>query len=172
MTTLIRLAFFAALSAVPGLAQTGTVTFYTPGNTFRSATAGFLPRSRQPFTGWIFDGSQRLVHVRPGRFMAFDLRPGEHSFTVPWHETQPGKNTLVIDVEADHKYCVALYATVTNFELVPYERFHSHMEEVPCRQALQESPYLGPIELKRVDPAVRNELDPSTIFPGTSPSQP
>lgn len=104
--------------------------------------------------------------------MAFDLRPGEHTFTVPWHATRAGKDKLVIDIEADHQYCVELYATLMNFELVPYQRFYSHMEEVPCQQALQESPHLGPIEVKRVDPAVRNELDPSTIFPGASAFQP
>src|SRR6185369_6571548 len=99
MRTLLRVALIAMLSNSSCLAQTGTVTFYTPGNSVKSVSAGLLPRSQQPFTGWLFDGTQRLAHVSPGRFMTFHLDPGAHTFTVPWHSTKPGKDRLLINVE-------------------------------------------------------------------------
>ena len=99
MTTVLRVALIAALFAARCPAQTGTVTFYTPGNSAKSVAASLLPKSQQPFTGWLFDGPQRLAHVRPGRFMTFHLTPGAHTFTVPWHSNRPGKDSLVINTE-------------------------------------------------------------------------
>src|SRR5271155_144296 len=64
MTTLFRVALIATLSATRCFAQTGTVTFYAPGISAKSVAASLLPKSRQPFSGWLFDGRQRLVHVR------------------------------------------------------------------------------------------------------------
>lgn len=171
MKTLPRVALIATLFVPSALAETGTVTFYTPGNSVKSATAGLLPRSRQPFTGWLFDGTQRLVHVSPGRFMTFHLDPGAHSFTVPWHSTRPGKDQLLINVEGGGQYCVRLYAKMTNFEVIPYERLNSQIEQVSCEQARREAAQMKPIDIKRVDPAVRPQLDAATTFPANSPSQ-
>jgi hypothetical protein len=168
---LLRAALIATLSTTCCLAQTGTVTFYTPGNSVKSATAGLLPRSRQPFTGWLFDGPQRLAHVSPGRFMTFHLDPGAHSFTVPWHSTRPGKDRLLIHVEGGGQYCVRLYAKMTNFEVIPYERLNSQIEQVSCEQARREAAQMKPIDIQRVDPAVRLELDPATTFPANGQSQ-
>ena len=171
MKTLLRVALIAMLSISSCLAQTGTVTFYTPGNSVKSVSAGLLPRSQQPFTGWLFDGTQRLAHVSPGRFMTFHLDPGAHTFTVPWHSTKPGKDQLLINVKGGGQYCVRLYAIMTNFELIPLERLNSQIEEVPCQQAQREAAHMKPIEIKRVDPSVRIELDPVTTFPSESLSQ-
>ncbi len=170
MTTL-RVALIAALSITPCFAQTGTVTFYTPGNSVKSTAAGLLPRSRQPFTGWLFDGPQLVAHVRPGRFMTVHLKPGAHSFTVPWHSTQPGKEPLVINVEGGGQYCVRLYAEMTNLEVFPFEWLNSHIEEIPCQQAQHEAAHMKAIEIKRVDSAARAELDPATTFPSNSQPQ-
>lgn len=171
MNTLLRVALIATLSVTPCLAQTGTVTFYTPGNSAKSTAAGLLPRSQQPFTGWLFDGPQRLAHVRSGRFMTFHLDPGAHSFTVPWHSTRPGKEPLVINVQGGGQYCVRLYAKMTNFEVIPFQWLNSQIEEFPCQQAQREAAHMKPIEIKRVDPAVRAELDPATTFPSDSQLQ-
>jgi len=152
------------LSAATCAAQTGTVTFYTPGNTLKSETASLLPKSEQPFTGWLFDGEQRLAHVQRGRFVTFRLAPGEHTFTVPWHPKKPGIDKLVIELAASEQHCVRLYAKMTNFEVVPYARLNSQIEEVPCGQVPAE--HLKSIDLKRVDPAVRSELDTAASFPG------
>jgi len=170
MTVLLLVALIAALHAAPCFAQTGTVTFYTPGNSAKTVATGFLPKSEQPFTGWLFDGSRRLVHVQPGRFISFRLNPGAHSFTVPWHSARPGKEALVINVEAGGEYCVRLYAKMTNFEVVPFQWMKSQIEETPCQRAQREAARMKPIEIKRVDPAVRAELDPATSFPGDGPS--
>jgi hypothetical protein len=171
MKTVLRVALIAILFVPSGFAQTGTVTFYTPGNSVKSTAAGLLPRSQQPFTGWLFDGTQRLAHVRPGRFITFHLEPGAHSFTVPWHSTRPGEDQLLINVESGGRYCVRLYAKMTNFEVIPYQRLNSQIEEVPCQQAQREGAHMKPIDIKRVDPAVRVELDPTIMFPSENQSQ-
>jgi len=165
MTAHLRFALAATLFAAPCLAQTATVTFYTPGNSAKSTAAGLLPRSTQPFTGWLFDGKQSLAHVRAGRFMSFRLKPGAHSFTVPWHSDKPGKEPLVINVEAGGQYCIRLSTKMTNPEVVPFEWLDSQIEEVPCGRAAQEAAGMKPIDIKRVDPAVRAELDSATTFP-------
>ena len=167
-TTLLRLALVATLSVPSCLAQTGTVIFYTPGTSAKNVAAGLLPRSQQPFTGWLFDGPQRLARVRPGRLISFHLSPGTHSFTVPWHPAQPGKEPLVISIEGGGKYCIRLYAKMTNLELFPFQWLDSQIEEVPCEQAEREAASMKPIESKWVEPTVRSELEPTTAFPGKS----
>jgi len=166
MTKFLRVVLITALYVTPCLAQSGTVTFYTPRNTVKSEVAGAtLPRSRQPFNGWIFDGPQRLAHMHVGRFMTFHLNPGMHSFTVPWRAKGPGKTSLVVNVEDGGHYCVRLYAEFTDLEVIPIGWFNSKIEEVPCRQAQLEALHLKPIDSKGIDPAVRAEVDPATTFP-------
>lgn len=171
MKAFLLVALIAAIYATPCLPQTGTVIFYTPGNTVKSTAAGVLPRSQQPFTGWLFDGPQRLAHVHAGRFMTFHLNSGVHSFTVPWHSKGPGKDSLVINVEDGRHYCVRLYAEMTNLEPIPFQWLNSKIEEVPCQQAQREAMHMKPIDIKRIDPAVRAELDPATTFPSDSQAQ-
>lgn len=171
MTTCFRVFLITIVLAIPCFAQSGTVIFYTDAYSAKNTAASLLPRSQQPFAGWLFDGPQPLVHVRPGRFMAFHLKAGAHSFTVPWHSGHPGKDTLVIYVEDGGQYCVRLYAKMKNFEVIPWVSLDSQMEEVPCRLARQKAEHLKPIEIKRVERAVRSELDASTIFPSDSQSQ-
>jgi hypothetical protein len=97
MKILLRVALIATLSVASCLAQTGTVTFYSPGASLKSEAAVFLPKSQQPFGGlqggWLFDGPQRLARVRMGRFVTFHLNPGEHSFTDAG-PTGPSKSLL------------------------------------------------------------------------------
>jgi len=168
MMTFLRVVLIGLLLIPSCLAQKATITFYTPGNSVKNVSAGLLPKSRQPFTGWLFDGPQRLAHVSPGRFITLHLDPGAHAFTVPWHSRKPGKDQLLINVEPGGQYCVRLYALMTNFEVIPYERLNSQIEEVPCQQAQREAGHMKPIQIKRVETAVRAELDPATTFPGES----
>jgi len=164
MKSLPAAALLASLLSAPCVAQTGTVTFYTPGNSAKSTAAGLLPKSRQPFNGWLFDGPQRLARVQPGRFITFHLSPGTHSFTVPWHSKHPGKEPLVLTIESGHHYCVRLYARMTNYEVIPLGYANSQIEEVPCEQATGEAAHLRPINPNRVDSSVRSALDPATTF--------
>jgi hypothetical protein len=167
MNVYLRTALIAVFSATSCLAQTGTVIFYTSGGSAKSLVAGlYLPKSQQPFTGWLFDGPQRLARVRPGRFMDFHLKPGAHAFTVPWHPTRPGKKPLVINVQGGGHYCVRIYAKMTNYEV--YGREYGQIEEIPCHQAKREAAHMKPIEVRWVDPAVRAELDPGKNFPDGS----
>jgi hypothetical protein len=171
MDMFLRSACIAALCAAPCLAQTGavTVSFYTPAHTLKSETAGFLPKSQQPFEGWLFDGPQLLAHVRPGRFMTFHLKPGAHSFGVPWNSVGPGKEPLAVNITEGSQYCFRLSAKMTNYQVFLW--LNSTIEKVPCEQAQREAAHLKPIDIKRVDAAVRAELDPATSFPGSGQPQ-
>jgi hypothetical protein len=172
MKTLLRFVLIAAFSAPCCLAQTGTVTFYSRSITIKSGAAAFLPKSEQPFGGlqggWVFDGPQRLARVRTGRFATFHLSPGEHSFTDSG-PTGDSKKPLVINVKDGGQYCVRLFAKMINLEV--YGQWENQIEEVPCQQAQGEAAHLKPVEIKRVDPAVRTEFDTQTAFPGAIPSQ-
>ena len=88
-----------------------------------------------------------------------------------WHSSRPGKEPLVINVEGGGRYCVRLYTKMTNFEVIPYEHLNSQIEEVSCQLAQSETAHMSPIEIKRVDPAVRAEFAPTATFPNESESQ-
>jgi len=168
----LRLVLIGALSATCCLAQTGAVTFYSRSITAKSEGAVFLPKSEQPFGGlqggWVLDGPQRLARIRTGRFVTFHLSPGEHSFT---DEGPTGilAKPLVINVKEGGQYCVRLFVKVINLEV--YGQWDNQIEEVPCQQAQREAEHLKPIEIKRVAPAGRAELDSQTTFPGETQSQ-
>lgn len=153
---------FATFSAASCLAQTGTVIFYTPRISVKSEAAVFLPKSQQPFSGWVSNGPQRLAHFRPGRFATFHLNPGAYSFTV-LDTPGPTKDALVINVKEGGRHCVRLFAKMINLGV--YAQWDNQIEEVPCERAQREAAHLKPIELKRVDPAARAELDSATTFP-------
>ena len=167
MKALLGFALFAGLSAPAYLAQTGTVIFYSPSITWKSEAAVFAPKSTQPFGGWLSDGPQRLAHLTHGRFAAFHLKPGAHSFAITG-PLGPGKSPLVLNVEDGGQHCVRLYAKVINLQV--YGQWDSLIEEVPCERAQHEAAHLKPIEMKHVDAAVRSEIDPATTFP--DPAQP
>jgi hypothetical protein len=173
MKTLLRIALIAILSVASCLAQTGTVTFYSSGASAKNVATAFVPKSEQPFGGlqggWLFDGPQRLARVRMGRFVTFHLNPGQHSFTDAG-PTGPSKKPLVIDVKDGGQYCIRLYAKMVNLGV--YAQWENQIEEVPCQRAQREAAHLKPVEIKRVDPAVRAELYPATTFPGQGQAQP
>ena len=166
MTLPLRVALIVAFSAICCVAQTGTITFYSPGASVKSVATEFLPKSEQPFGGlqggWLFDGPQRLARVRMGRFVTFHLSPGEHSFTDDG-PTGPSEKPVVINVKDGGQYCVRLFA-----RMVLAGGWDNLIEEVPCQRAQREAAHLKPIDIKRVEPAVRTEFDPRTTFPGDS----
>lgn len=172
MKTLLRFVLIAALSAPCCLAQTGTVTFYSRSITTKSEAAVFLPKSEPPFGGlqggWVLDGPQRLARVRTGRFVTFHFSPGEHSFTDAG-PTGASKKPLVINVKDGGQYCVRLFAKMINLGV--YGQWDNQIEEVPCQQAQREAAHLKPLDIKRVDPAVRPQFDSQKTFPGVIQSQ-
>jgi len=165
MSRFVRVSLITVLCATSCFAQTGTVTFYSRGFSVKSEAKVFLPKSEQPFGGlqggWLLDGSQRLARVRAGRFVTFHFSPGEHSFSDAG-PTGPSRKPVVIEVKDGARYCVRLFAKMTNLG------WENQIEEVPCQQAQREAAHLKSVELKHVEPAVRAELDPATSFPGTS----
>ena len=172
MTPLLRFALIAVLSATSCLAKTGTVIFYSRGLSAKNSVTAFFPKSEQPFGGmqggWVLDGTQRLARLRTGRFAIFHLNPGEHSFTDEG-PTGTSKKPLVINVREGGHYCVRLSAKMMNLGV--YVQWENQIEEVPCQRAQREAAHLKPIEIKRVEPATRAELDPATTFPGEKQAQ-
>lgn len=116
----------------------------------------------------MLDGPQRLALVRAGRFVTFHLNPGEHSFTDEG-PTGPSQKALAINIRDGGQYCVRLFAKMVNLGV--YGQWENQIEEVPCQRAQREASHLKPIEIKRVDPAVRAELDSRATFTGEVPSQ-
>jgi hypothetical protein len=170
--TILRFLLIATLASPYCLAQTGTVTFYSRSITVKSGAEVYLPKSEQPFGGlqggWVLDGSQRLAKIRMGRFVTFHLTPGEHSFTDEG-PTGVSKKPLVINVKDGGQYCVRLFAKMINLEV--YGQWQNQIEEVPCQKAQLESAHLKPLDIKRVDPAVRAEVDSQSTFPSEIQSQ-
>ena len=69
-------------------------------------------------------------------------------------------------VESGGHYCVRLSAKYKSGSLlVPIAFIDSQIEQVSCQQALKEAGSYKEIDLKRVDSAVRAELDNSPSFP-------
>ena len=166
MTSFLRAALLAALSATCCPAQTATVTFYSANISIKSEAKAFLPKSQQPFGGlqgdWLYDGQQRLARIRVGRYVTFRLGAGAHSFTDDG-PPEPSQKPLIIDVKDGGQYCVRLFARMINLGVI--SQWKNQIEEVPCQQAAKEAAHLKPIEIKRVEPAFRAQYDPATTFP-------
>lgn len=165
MSRLLTLVLIAV--AAPCIAQTGTVTFYSIRLSAKQQVEDIvIPVGTVPFTGWFFDGDQRIAHVQGGHFLSFRLAAGEHQFTVPYHSNRPGKTVLHLKVESEGHYCIRLYAKyVSATVLFPVMYVDSQIEQVSCQQAVKEAGSYKPIDLKRVDPAMRTELEGSPSFP-------
>lgn len=165
ISLLLTLALIA--TAMPCVAQSGTVTFYSIRLSAKQQIgAVVIPVGKVPFTGWLFDGDQRMAHVQGGRFLSFRLAAREHQFAVPYHADRPGKTALRLRVEPDGHYCVRLYAKyVSASVLSPLMYVDSQIEQVSCKQAQEEAGSFKPIDLKRVEPAIRTELEGSLAFP-------
>jgi hypothetical protein len=166
----LRVALLAVFLVAPCFAQTGTVTFYTYGASVKTQPAGTLPTVR-PFTGWLFDGQQRLAHARDGRFVTFRLATGQHSFTARLDTDKPGSERVLIDVRDGKHYCIHLYSRVILNSALLFVGLDSRLEPVPCRKAAQELGKLKPLEAKRIDPAVLGEVDASVAFPVAVPAK-
>jgi hypothetical protein len=149
-----------------GLAQTGTVTFYSAALPTKDALKTLaVPAGNMPFRGWLFDGEEKLAHARIGRFMTFHLTPGPHLFSATYGASQPGSATALINIQADHHYCVRLSARYESYYVVPLSSVAGRIDQVPCQQVFQEAGTTKPLEAKRVEPAARLESDSSASFP-------
>jgi hypothetical protein len=152
---------------MPCFAQTGTVTFYFAQPGFGQEVAdGVLPVGKVPFTGFLYDGSQRMAHARGGRFVIFRLPAGEHQFSASYRSLDPGDPAVHLDIKDSGSYCVRLSATYkSGSPIIPFGVTHSVIKQVPCDQALKEAGKYKPLELKRIDPAARVKLVSSRTFP-------
>lgn len=153
--------------SIPCFGQTGTVTFYSiqpgVGQQIRDA---FVPFGNAPFTGLLYDGSQRMAHATRGRFMSFRVPIGEHQFSASYHSLDPGDPAVHFDVEDGHYYCVRLSANYkSGTAVLPVAVVHSVIELVPCGEALKEARQYKPLQTNRVEPAVRTELLSFRSFP-------
>jgi hypothetical protein len=157
-----------AAVSVPCLAQagTGSVTFYSIGLSARDELRdAVVPVGAFSFTGWLFDGDHRMAHAQPGRFLTFHLPAGVHKFTVPYRSKAPRKTALQLTVEDGGHYYVRLDAKYINGVILPIMFLDSGIQEVSSDQALQQAGKYKRIDLKRIDPSVRAELDASPSLP-------
>jgi hypothetical protein len=151
------------------IAQTGTVTFYSVGTTMRGGVAiAVVPAGKEPFTGWLFDGKQRLAHAQSGHFMTFDLPAGPHSFSATYKSDLPGLTVLQLNVERNQHYCFRLSANYVNYIVLPIQHVDSRIDQVTCQQAFQEAGTSKPLSSKRVDATARGNFDGSATFPSAN----
>jgi hypothetical protein len=166
----LRLALVSAFLVSPCFGQTGTVTFYLYGNTVKSEMAGTPAYSVRPFTGWLFDGPQRLVHARDGRYVTFRFAAGPHSFTAPLESEKPGNVAFLVNVEDGKHYCFHLYSKVTTNNALLSAQLDGKIEQVSCSDPAEGVGKLKPLETKQIDPAVVGAVDASTA-PGSAKPQ-
>jgi hypothetical protein len=117
------------------------------------------------FTGWLFDGDKRIAHWSRGRFMTLRLAVGGHDFSVPYKSRGPEKTALHLDIENGRHYCVRLSARVLSPVLVPVAIVDSRIEALPCQKAVEETGRFKPLDLKRIEAAVRGDVETSPTFP-------
>jgi hypothetical protein len=154
--------------SMPCLAQTGIVTFYSTKLTAAQEIRDyFVPvGTGAPFTGWVFDGKQKMVHAQGGRFMTFHLAAGEHQFSAHYHSKNAGTDVAHLNVKEGGHYCIRLSAKyVSGSVFAPIAFLDSQVQEVSCQHALEEAGSYKPIDAKRVDPALRTKFEPSPSFP-------
>lgn len=167
----LRALFFSIVAlllvALPCGAQTSTVIFYFAQPGFGQQVAdGVLPVGRVAFTGFLYDGSQRMAHARGGRFAIFRLAAGEHQFSASYRSLAPGDPAVHLDLVDGGSSCVRLSATYkSGSPVVPVGVVHSVIAQVPCDQAWREAGKYKPLELKRIDPAASVKLVSSRTFP-------
>jgi hypothetical protein len=147
-------------------AQTGTVTFYSYRPSFgQSVKAGLIPPgSRVSFTGWLFDGDKRIVHASQGRFVTLRLTAGGHDFSAKY-KGRPKKPDLHLDVDSGHHYCVRLSTKILSPIVAPIAYVDTKVEEISCQNAIEEAGRFQPLDLKRIEPAVRRDVETSATFP-------
>lgn len=167
LRTLLLFAVAFVTFALPCCAQTGTVTFYfaQPGIGQEVADA-VLPVGKVPFTGFLYDGSQRMGRARGGRFVIFRLPVGEHQFSASYRSLDPGDPAVHLNLADGGSYCVRLSATYkSGSPFIPLGVAHSVIRQVPCDEASKEAGGYKPLELKRIDATVRKMLVSSQTFP-------
>ena len=169
MNLQIRFLFTVAFVtfALPCYGQTGTVAFYfaQPG-IGQQVTDGVLPFGKVPFSGFLYDGSQRMAHAKGGRFVIFRLPVGEHQFSASYRSLDPGDPAVRLNLTDGGFYCVRLSATYkSGSPFLPVGVAHSVIEQVPCARALKETGNYKSLEPKRIDPAASLNMVSSQAFP-------
>lgn len=166
----LRVVLVLAFLVAPCFAQTGTVTFYLYGNTVKRENAGTPAFSVRPFTGWLFDGPQRLMHARDGRFVTFRFAAGPHSFTAPLEPEKPGKEAFLVNVEDGKHYCFHLHSKVTTNDALLSAQLDGKIEPVSCSDSAEGVGKLKPLEAKQIDQAAAGAVD--AVLPRNGPAGP
>jgi hypothetical protein len=125
-----------------------------------------VPAGKEPFTGWLFDGKERLAHAQSGHFMTFHLPAGPHTFSATYKSGLPGLAALQLNVESNQHYCIRLSANYVNYVVLPIQHVDSRIDQVKCQQALQEAGTSKPLGSERVEVTARDRFDTSLTFPG------
>ena len=97
--------------------------------------------------------------------MTFQVVAAEHDFKISFSSRKAPSSSVHLIVEPGKHYCVRLSAKNLTPLIVPIQMLYGKIEEIPCTQAIQEASAYKRVDLKRVDPGVRPELDTSSSFP-------
>ncbi len=148
-------------------AQTAQVTFYASG----SQAKLLLPKSEDAaFVGWIYDGPQKLTLLAPGRFGTFTLPAGVHSFSASFSKHPAANSQLVLTLEPEHSYFVAVTAYQVNTIVTPIGWHHGILAETDCATAQEHAGRQKPVKSRWVDKAVASTHSPSAQLPACTPS--
>lgn len=169
---MMKVGWWFLLVALPALTQdksmppanpvgdAALVTFYSTGSFWKSAAPGYKYGA---FAGLIFDGSQQLAHIRPGRFVTFSLPPGPHVFTTNFwvFATPKGGAHLDLNLVANHHYFLGTY-----FETTPLLVISSPaIEEVECQDAQKNATKAEPLARNHIKENVRYTTVAESSFP-------
>jgi hypothetical protein len=142
-------------------AQKARVIFYSDAYGVKSTMEGVVaPVSRQPFPGWLYEGEEKLVPFRAGRFVVLDFEPGVHVFSANHTSEQSSPSVLSLNLTANSTICVRLSAATVNWYVLGIQTYHGRIEEVPCEAAGREVEKLKALSTKKMPKAGLEKLDP------------
>jgi hypothetical protein len=166
----ICLALSIAWEPAHSLAQASTpaqaeVTFYSSGSFLKSA----IPFNKHAtFAGRIMDGDNQLAMLEYGRFVTFELDPGEHTLTAnSWMIASPvaGGHLKIKLLPGQHFYIGAYLESLT-----VVSRFR--LEQRTCEEAQQDNRTTKPLKMEHLKEYGLPRAVTETSFPVCHPGTP
>lgn len=166
-----RLAVALLISGCTFAQDRASVTFYAAGGWFRGSGKAAVTLSTgkgdTASTSYIFDNSEKLAWLTPGKFLTVELKPGTHVLGATGSSKKPGEDeVLKVDLEPGKKYFFRMTRTRTGVYVV--QSYRSHLMQVTCEDARSEADTTKPIDAKKVVKDKRHLLADSAYFPRCS----
>jgi hypothetical protein len=144
---------------------TAKVTFYSSGSMWK-ASIPFYKHGQ--FAGRIMDGDKQLAMLRPGKFVTFNLDPGEHTLAAnSWMIASPvAGGRLKIKLEPGQHYYVGAYIETVNIVTI------FRLEEHTCEKAQLDNKTTKPLKTEHIKDYGRPREATETVFPPCAPVTP